>query len=136
MRWSHFPHEADIGLRGVGADKASAFAAIGLALTAVVTDPENVCPEVALQIHCEAPSDETLLFDWLNALIYEMAVGGMLFREFDVRIEGHELDAVIRGEPVDRDKHQPAVEVKGATYTEILVDQTDEGWVGQCVVDV
>ncbi len=136
MSWSHFHHEADIGLRGVGPDKASAFAEIGLALTAVVTDPERVAAEETLSIQCEAPSDETLLFDWLNAIIYEMAVAGMLFAEFDVSITDGTLSAEIRGEPVDREKHQPAVEVKGATYTEILVDETDDGWLAQCVVDV
>jgi len=134
--WSHFPHDADIGLRGTGADKAGAFAAIGLALTAVVTDPERVSPTDVVSVRCEAPTDETLLFDWLNALIFEMAVGNRVFREFDVRIDDGELNAEIRGETVDREKHEPAVEVKGATYTEILVDEKDEGWVAQCVVDV
>ena len=136
MSWTHFPHEADIGLRGSGPDKASAFAAIGLALTAVVTDPEHVAATDAVQIRCEAPNDETLLFDWLNALIYEMAVGKLLFRQFDVRIDGISLSAEVRGEPVDLTKHEPAVEVKGATYTEIRVDETDEGWMTQCIVDV
>lgn len=136
MGWSHFPHEADIGLCGSGADMAGAFEAIGTALTAVVTDPERVGTTDTVQIHCQAPNDETLLFDWLNALIFEMAVGKRLFREFDVRIDGGELNAEIRGEPVDRDRHEPAVEVKGATYTELRVETTDEGCVAQCVVDV
>ena len=136
MSWCHFPHDADLGLRGTGVDKASAFAAIALALTAAVTDPSTVAAKETVRVCCKAPDDELLLADWLNELIYEMAVRKMLFSEFRVEINDGELVAQVVGEPVDRSKHRPAVEVKGATYTSLAVQQTDEGWFVQCVVDV
>ena len=136
MTWSHFEHGADIGLTGSGQSKAEAFAEIAMALTAAVTDPASVAAAETIRVHCEAPSDELLLADWLNALIYEMDVRKMLFREFDVSITDRILDAQVRGESVDREKHQPAVEVKGATYTALSVEQTDDGWEVNCVVDV
>ncbi|MCH8074084.1 MAG: archease [Proteobacteria bacterium] len=136
MTWCHFAHGADIGLRGSGRSKSSAFEEIAMALTAVVTDPEAVDAGESISVDCEAPSDEILLVDWLNALIYEMAVRKMLFREFSVSIRDGVLHAKVSGEPVKREKHQPAVEVKGATYTALAVEQTDEGWLVQCVVDV
>jgi SHS2 domain-containing protein len=37
---------------------------------------------------------------------------------------------------VDPVRHEPAVEVKGATYTALRVQQTDGHWLAQCVVDV
>ena len=40
------------------------------------------------------------------------------------------------GEPVDMARHHPAVEVKGATFTTLLVAERDGGWVAQTVVDV
>ena len=40
------------------------------------------------------------------------------------------------GEPIDVEKHQPAVEIKGATYTELAVYEQDGQFVAQCVVDV
>lgn len=136
MTWSHFEHGADIGLRGSGKSKAEAFEEIGMALTATVTDPESVAARDTVKLHCEAPRDELLLADWLNALIYEMAIRKMLFGDFRVSITDGVLDAEVKGEPVDRDKHQPVVEVKGATYTAIKVEDTDAGWDVQCVVDV
>jgi tRNA nucleotidyltransferase (CCA-adding enzyme) len=34
-------------------------------------------------------------------------------------------------------RHEPAVEVKGATYTALRVEQLEDGhWLVQCVVDV
>lgn len=134
--WRHFRHEADIGLQGTGEDKAGAFEAIAIALTAVITDPDTVAPRDAVELECRAPNDELLLFDWLNALIYEMAVRKMLFCRFEVTITDGELSARVSGEPVDRRRHQPAVEVKGATYTALDLRETDDGWVARCVVDV
>lgn len=136
MAWSHFQHEADIGLIGTGADKARAFEAIAVALTAAVTDPASVSCEQSVTICCSAPNDELLLADWLNAVIYEMATRRMLFAEYHVDITGGELTATACGEPVDAARHEPAVEVKGATYTALAVEHADGQWRAQCVVDV
>jgi SHS2 domain-containing protein len=87
-------------------------------------------------ILCRATTDELLLVEWLNALIFEMAVRSMLFGDFAVDIAGGELRATALGEPVDRVRHQPAVEIKGATLTALHVVAIPGGWRAQCVVDV
>ncbi len=79
-----FPHGADIGVRGIGATRGEAFEQAALALTAVIVDPAAVAPNVVVEIRCQAPDDEMLLADWLNALIYEMATRNMLFGRFGV----------------------------------------------------
>ena len=85
----------------------------------------------------EAPNLELLLVDWLNALIYEMTTRSMLFSDFRVNIDGLTLSAQANGEKVDRGRHEPAVEPKGATFTELEVSRDPEGqWVAQCIVDV
>jgi SHS2 domain-containing protein len=135
--WQHFAHGADIGIRGRGATPAEAFAQAAVAVTAVVTDPDLVRPEAAVRMQCHAPDLEMLLFEWLNTLVYQMATRCMLFSNFDVHIEGDRLEAVARGEGVDVLRHAPAVEVKGATLTELAVCQGPDGaWTAQCVVDV
>ncbi|QKT04877.1 archease [Ectothiorhodospiraceae bacterium 2226] len=135
--WSHYTHGADIGVRGRGPSKASAFEQAALALAAVVADPAQLGDAVQIDIACEAPDDELLLADWLNALVYEMAVGGLLFSRFEVRLEPGRLQAKAWGERVDLSRHEPVVEVKGATYTTLRVAQEPDGaWVAQCVVDV
>jgi len=135
--WEHFPHQADMGVRGVGPTLAAAFEQAARAMTAVVTDLERVVPSEAVEISCAAPDDELLLVDWLNALILEMAARRMLFSRFTVNLDDGRLQATAWGEPVDVARHQPAVEIKGATYTELKVGRTESGlWVAQCVVDV
>jgi len=136
-RWEHFCHQADIGVRGIGASKEEAFEQAGLALTAVITDVNSVEAKDLVKIECEAPNDELLLVDWLNAIVYEMATRKMLFGRFHAHIDGNRLQGSMWGQMVDVAKHQPAVEVKGATYTELKVKRCeDRMWLAQCVVDV
>jgi tRNA nucleotidyltransferase (CCA-adding enzyme) len=136
-RWEHFEHEADVGLRAYGESEPEVFVGLATALTAVITDPAAVRPAVPVEIKCEAPARDLLLIDWLNALIYEMAIRRMLFGTFDVRLDKTHLHAIARGETVDRLRHHPAVEVKGATYTALQFARLPDGeWMGQCVVDV
>jgi SHS2 domain-containing protein len=135
-RWEHFEHGADVGVRGYGASVAEAFEQAALALTAVITDPASVRPLERVQLQCEAPDNELLLAEWLNALVYEMATRRMLFSRFAVRLESDGLAGEAWGEPVDAARHHPAVEVKGATYTMLRVARADDGWVAQTVVDV
>ena len=135
--WEHFPHDADVGVRGLGATLEQAFEQAALALTAVITDPADVAAKEMLQLSCIAPDAELLLVDWLNVLIFEMATRNMLFSRFEVHVEDGRLTAKAWGEALDVGRHHPAVEVKGATYTELKVaQQTGGGWLAQCVVDV
>lgn len=135
--WEHFPHQADIGVRGRGASPAEAFEQAALALTAAITEPDAVRREDTVHVTCEAPTLDILLVDWLNAVIYEMVTRSLLFGEFEVAIEGLKLVGQARGEAVDRRRHDPAVEPKGATFTELRVAREPTGqWVAQCIVDV
>ncbi|MCK6452642.1 MAG: archease [Alphaproteobacteria bacterium] len=135
--WCHFHHGADIGVRGTGPTREAAFEQAALALSAIVTDLDRIAERSAVEVACEAPNDALLLVDWLNALIYRMAVDHMLFRRFEVRIEGRRLVGRAWGEAVDRERHEPAVEPKGATFTALAVDRGPDGsWRAQCIVDV
>jgi SHS2 domain-containing protein len=135
--WEHFHHEADIGVRGTGATKAEAFGQAALAMMAVIASPQTIADKEPVELTLSAADDDMLLFEWLNALVYEMATRRMLFSRFDLEIVGARLQGRIWGERIDRLKHQPAVEVKGATFTELAVKRSVEGiWTAQCVIDV
>ncbi len=126
-----------MGIRGYGNTLEEAFSQAALAMTAVICELNTVIPLIPRKIECEAPDPELLFVDWLNALVYEMAVSKMLFSRFDIKINKSTLRATAWGEPVDQARHQAAVEVKGATYTELKVNREHDGaWIAQCVIDV
>lgn len=135
--WEHFAHDADIGVRGFGPTVEAAFVQSAHALTAVVTDPAKVVADHRVVIACEGIDPEQLLFDWLNAIVFEMATRRMVFGRFEVGFEDTHLRGSAWGEAVEPSRHQPAAEIKGATYTALKVFRDDAGqWVAQCVVDV
>jgi SHS2 domain-containing protein len=135
--WQHFAHGADIGVRGRGATLDEAFAQAAVALTAVVADPATVRPAESVHLQCRMGDRDLLLYEWLNTLVFQMATRHMLFSRFDVHVSADRLEAVAHGEVVDVARHAPAVEVKGATLTELAVRQEPDGrWVAQCVLDV
>lgn len=135
--WEHFEHRADMGVAGYGPTPAAAFEQAALALTAILCDPALIRPEAAVTIQREDGDLELLFVDWLNAIVYEMATRHMLFSRFRVRLDGTRLTGEVWGEPIDPPRHQPAVEVKGATYTALAVERGRDGiWSARCVVDV
>ena len=135
--WSHFPHSADIGIRGTGPTLASAFEQAALALFAIVTDLDRIDITTKIDVTCVAPDEKLLLVDWLNALIYESSIRKMVFGKFTVAINGLELRAEAWGEPIDLARHAPAAEPKGATFTALKVERAANGqWTAECVVDV
>jgi tRNA nucleotidyltransferase (CCA-adding enzyme) len=132
-----FQHDADVGVRGWGRTMPEAFGQAGLALTAVVTDPETVRPVRAVLVSCTNDDPELLFVDWLNELVYLMDTRRMLFARAEVRIDGGRLEATVWGEEVDVARHRPAVEIKGATLTALYVGEDAPGrWRAQCIVDV
>jgi SHS2 domain-containing protein len=136
-RWEHFDHMADMGVRGIGPSREAAFEEAARALTATITDPALVRPEVLFEVECRANDEELLLVDWLNALICEMSARRMIFSKFEVAISDGHLHGRAWGEQADPARHHPAVEVKGATLTELKVARNADGlWIAQCVVDV
>ena len=126
-----------MGIRGIGPTLEEAFAQAALALTAVVTDPEKVYVKDIITLTAADPDYELLFVDFLNAIIYEMASRHMLFSQYNVIVTDGRLTASVGGEAVDIARHQPAVEIKGATYTDLQIKRLENGlWMAQCVVDV
>lgn len=126
-----------MGIRGWGRTRDEAFAQAALALAAVSTDPAQVATRERVQVVCEAMDEEMLLYEWLNAVVYQMATRKMLFGQFSVASDGLRLQGTMMGEAVDVERHQPAVEVKAATVTCLRVAREPDGaWFAQCVVDV
>ena len=134
--WTHFSHEADMGVRGVGSTENEAFEEAAKALVALTTDLADVAPEEKLVLSCEAPDHEQLLVEFLDTVVYEMATRHMVFGRFRVEIRDDRLEASLWGEPRDDTRHSVGVEVKGATFTELRVFSEGGRWTAQCVVDV
>ncbi len=136
-----FEHGADIGIRGIGKTLEEAFVNAAKALfTIMVYNLEQVQPQERKEVLADGDGLEELFLDWLNVLLSEAGMGNIIFSEFGCRIksdkEGFKLFGWAAGERVDDKRHELGQEVKGATYTMLKVEKTNDLWLAQCVVDV
>ena len=131
-----FEHEADIGVRGFGTTPEEAFAHAAAAMFSVMVNIARVEEREFRGVNVTADDREQLLVEWLNGLLAVSDIERLVFARFEVRIEGNRLAGTAWGEPLDRSRHEPKVEVKGATYHLLKVDREGDHYVAQCVVDV
>lgn len=135
-KFETFEHGADTGVRGRGKTLEEAFANVAKAVFSLMFDLVRIKPRQEISVVCDAPDMDTLLLVWLNQLIALADLEKLALSEFHVTIVDLELKGTAKGEPIDAEKHDLGVEVKGATYTMLRTYKENDDYVAQCVVDV
>jgi len=132
-----FEHTADLGLRVEAATlkELLAEAAHGL-LAMLVANPQAVRSVQTRMIELTAEEPTHLLFDWLSELLYAFEADKLLLSAFEIKLDGGQLLATCRGEPMDTTRHQMDHEVKAITYHGLRVEQTAGSWRAEVIVDI
>ena len=129
-------HTSDVAVEATADSLGGVFAAVadGLAAAQCETIPDQ---GDRFEVTVEAEGLEAALFDYLDELIYQRDVRSVLpvDNEATVREEGGvwKVDASTRGVPLSE---ITAREVKAVTYSEMTVEETDDGWHAYVVLDV
>jgi SHS2 domain-containing protein len=132
-----FEHTADLGLRIRAASLNALFAEAAEALFAVIVDDlGTVRATQKVEVELTGTDREYLLFDWLKELLYRFDAEHLLFSRFDVHLSDTGLAGTACGEPLDRDRHALAHEVKAITYHGLRVEQTADRWLAEVIVDI
>ncbi len=123
-RFELIEHTADIGLIAYGASLAEAFANAAYGMFSIIAELDNVAEKESRRVEIEEEEDrESLLFEWLNYLIYLFDVETLILKRFDVvDLDMHKLSAVCYGERYDPSRHHLKIGVKSATYHMLKVD--------------
>ncbi len=134
-RFEFIEHTADIGVIAYGDSLADTFANAAYGLFSLITDPSTVRETLSHTVEVTGEDMETLLFEWLNELIYLFDAKHLLFKRFDImELTGEGLKAVCYGEKYDPCRHQLKTGVKAATYHLLRVDR--EKHQAQVIFDV
>lgn len=136
MEFSLREHTADVAVEASGDTLGDVFAAVAAGLTAAMCDEiPDTGDEFEFSIRAE--NREATLFDYLDELIYERDVRGVLPTDHaaTARQEGDEwvVEATYRGVPL---ADVVARDVKAVTYSEMRVEEGDDGWEAYVVFDV
>jgi len=129
-------HTADVAVEATADTLGGVFAAVADGLAAAHCDEIRSAGE-RFDVTVRAEGREALLFDYLDELIYRRDVDDVLPAENDasVRRDGDEwvVEASALGVPLDR---IDAREVKAVTYSEMRLEEDEEGWHAYVVFDV
>ncbi len=122
-RFRLIEHTADTGLIAYGKNLAEAFANAACGMFSIITDLRAVKETESRTVELNEEDSESLLFEWLNHLIYLFDVEMLLFRRFDIKdFDGRGLKAICYGEKCDPSRHQLKIGIKSATYHMLKVD--------------
>ena len=135
-RFEYFEVTADIGFRAYGKSLNEAFENAGRAIFNIISDTDDITPATEISFEVASEDEVSLLYDYLEELLFYHEVEFMLFSEFHVEIdENLHLNATIMGEAIDWEKHERKTEIKAITFHEMEVKKTDSVEL-QAIVDL
>lgn len=132
-----FAHTADVGLRVKAPNLNTLFADAGQALfSVIVANLNDVRRQTQVEINLAGQELDYLLLDWLSELLFTFETRRLLLSDFDLSIDAGGLKATAFGETVDPQRHEMAHEVKAVTYHGLKVEQSDNGWTAEVILDI
>ena len=146
MSYALREHTADVAVEATGESLDSVFGAVADGMAAAMAESTPADGE-RFSLAITAEGREQLLFDYLDELIYERDVRGVLpvgnratisppSESEGASEEGNgrwRVEATARGVALDRVE---ARDLKAVTYSEMDLSETEEGWHAYVVVDV
>jgi SHS2 domain-containing protein len=129
-------HTADVAVAAEGATLGEAFAAVADGLAAAMCDEAPAGGE-RYAVGVKSESEEALLFDYLDDLIYQRDIEGVLPVDNTAEVFFRNGNWILRGDfrgvALDR---IAARDVKAVTYSDMRVERTDDGYEAYVVLDV
>lgn len=130
-------HTADVAVEATGPTLDATVAAVADGLAAAMCDEIPAAGGDRFSLSVRAESREALLFDYLDELIYERDVRGVLPVDNEATVRGADdawtVEASARGVPLSA---VDAREVKAVTYSEMDLREIPAGWRAYVVFDV
>jgi SHS2 domain-containing protein len=126
-----------MGIEAHGDSLAALFRQTALGLRQIITSCTDIQPQQEIRVEVQARDREELLVNWLSELLFLLEVRQLLPAEFVIdSISDCRLQAWVRGESLDFERHFLEREIKAVTYHQIRVEQVAGGWQAQVFVDL
>ncbi len=137
LRYKEFEHTADVGVEIYGNTREELFENAGYALFDTIADTTTITPQITRSVHVIGDDIESLLMNWLRELLYLSSVRQEIYAEFEIHsIQPTSIEATIKGEPFDLEKHNFRTELKAITYHQFSVTKKNETWNARVIFDV
>ena len=133
-RFEILEHTADIGIRAFGSNPEEVFINAASGMFSIIADVRRIKPKEQVEIKQEARGYDELLRQWLQELLYQYSLSGIIFNEFVIKsLSENAIKAVARGQKAP-DKIM--AEIKAVTYHQLEFKKTKDGYEAKVIFDV
>ena len=130
-------HAADLGFRARAGSLPELFERAAEALVAIAMEVGEIEPRQSYPLAASGDSAESLLVNWLSEVLYCLDGKRLAMRSFRVReLAADRVSGEAIGEPRDPLRHPARLVVKGVTYHQLKIGQSDQGWFCEVFLDV
>jgi SHS2 domain-containing protein len=136
----YLDHVTDVIVESWGTSLEEAFEYAALALVNTMFDINHVSLSQQIQIEVEGHDLESLLYNWLEKVLIIISVDNIIMSFFKVIISKGQntyyLTAIGKGEHLSLEKHHYKVEIKGVTYHEMKIEETNNKFTAKFLLDL
>lgn len=131
---------SDIGLTVEGDTVEELFCQSAYGIADITAEPGAIREDIELKIELEEKTVEDLYYSWLSELIYYKDADFFLPKRCEIEIEltGEtcRLGARLKGDRMDRTRHELKLDIKGVTFYNFRIEKIDGRWSGEVVFDL
>jgi len=121
-RYEELDHTADVAIRAYGRTPSELFANAAAGMFSLIEAMDTVQSKGEATVEVTGDDIPNALFRFLSELLFLHETQHIVFREFEVSLEGLRVRATARGEAIDRTRHELLLNVKAVTYHTMVVD--------------
>lgn len=133
-------HTADVFFVAKADTLPALFNECALAVEETMVEVTKVKLKDKVKILGESDKVESLLFDFLDELLFFKDYRQLVFSKFDIDIKEssgkYSLVCQAQGEKIDFSRHEPKVDVKAITMHEFKVEKVKDAWKAQVLIDI
>lgn len=128
---------ADLTVKSWGETLGEAFENAALAMFNAMTPLKAIEKTEMSTFTVEGDDLGSLLFNFLDELLYHHEVDLVVFSGFDIELDqkNNKLTAVCHGERFDLEKHSQGIAIKAVTFHNMRIEKEDNAWTILVVLD-
>ena len=126
----------DVGIKIWGQTLEELFENAARGMFELITDVSAVNESESKEVHVVADSDEDLLVQWLNELVFLFDSYNYVGKTFSLNIINKKLKAVISGGTFDPSTGESRLLIKAATYHDLSLSKANTHWEATIIFDI
>ncbi len=129
MSYKLLDHATDAIIEVTASDLPEAFLTAANSVVETTLDRDTVEEKEDMIIRVKGKDLRYLLFNWLEAVIYQLITEGFAIKRIQLDLqknEEYEISATTYGEPIDLKQHNFKVDIKAPTFHEMEIVEGNE----------